>query len=882
MKSINYKEIELKSQELWKLKPIDDPKYTILMPPPNLTGSLHIGHFLTSSIQDFIVRFETIINNNPGCILPGFDHGGISAEYSAIKNLNLDKKDPDFLNKVNDFVNSCRTSIESQINEFAFQKNDKFLGYTMDEKHYALVQQAFIRFYNDGLIYRKQTIANYDIIQKTAVSDLEIEHKEEKGKMYKIPYRVKDSEEILYVESTRPETIFADIALAFYPNDERYKTYLGKTAFVPIINREIPILESLHVSQTQGTGLLKITPAHSPVDWEIYEDFCESDLTKYQIKPINIITKNNTFTNEELDGHFEEFNNWPIDKLKEYIIHYLNLESTDIIHNVPYAKGKIEYLLQSQWFFNIKSGAQKAIDVLNKSENQEEEELNIYPEYWKNTYTSWLNNIKPWCISRTISWGQKIPVFYNKQDPSKYFVSLRPPICNECKPGKKSFFCWSCSEILLYVFAFIFQFLLNKFLFQSTSWSFLWSALIIAPFVFLYQFLCFKKQSKVIEEWQKSDEVFDTWFSSALWPEYYKAYHDKFPTNTLVTAYDILFFWVARMVMVSLLINGKVPFKNVFIHGLVRDSQGKKMSKTAGNVVDPIELINQYGQDNVRMSLLLNVKPNSNIRFGEDYIQKAKSISTKLWNLGFYVKNFCLNNHKKTESNIKWIIDYFDNYMDENVKKIKYYMKTYDIHLVIDLMIQSIYEICDWLIELHKLLPDLSDFVIKIFKKLLMIVYSLCPFLTTYLWHDIFNDFIGNYIYEYEKNIEYEINEFNEFKNNIRYLRFLNKNGFNIIINEKTKYYQILERLSHRSSKIQTNNGFYKLIEYNNMELTMVSEIHEHKLNIKISKINENLKKINEKKSTFNKLTPKNIIQETEEEIQKINEELNWIKTILN
>jgi valyl-tRNA synthetase len=499
--------VDEKSEQLIIQKDKVDQKFFILSPPPNVTGYLHIGHALTFAVQNFFVMAHKVFENQKSFLILGFDHGGISTTYVASK---IHAK-PTF-EQIKEIAMANKANIAKQFQQLKLLADPSLEGYTMDDFHYSLVQRAFVKFFNQGLIFRKKSIVSYDSQLQTVVSDLEIENREENGKLYTIKYELENGE---YVEvcTSRPETIFADSALCVNPNDERYLHLIGKRARIPIYGKWIPIIASELTDINFGTGILKITPAHSPIDFQIAE------INKVSEMP-NIIDTNGKLYFDELTNVPQEMRKYEglkCEEARKLIGSSYSYE--EIQQQVPYSSKsdcRIEYITKEQWFLNVKSGAEMALKT----------ELIIEPEMWKNNYISWLKNINPyWCISRQIVWGHRIPAWYKDNEVR---------VCID-SPG---------------------------------------------------------------EGWIQDSDVLDTWFSSALWPLRYKEQHNLYPCDILVTAYDILFFWVARMVMVSLMYDATMPFKSVFIHDLVRDSKGKKMSKTNGNIHNSLIQIIKFKNGN--------------------------------------------------------------------------------------------------------------------------------------------------------------------------------------------------------------------------------------------------------------------------------------------
>ena len=595
-------------------------EFSIICPPPNVTGELHLGHALVVAVQNFFVYANRILGKN-AFILPGYDHGGIGTQVTTMKKTNLTKNSPDLVNRIREFAEESKSAIKKQMEILQLQADKKYEKYTFDESHNELVKDSFIKLYEKGLIQRKHTLINFDTTIGTAVSDLEVVYKERDSKIFFINYETLEGE-LVKVATTRPETIFADCALMVHPDDVRYSN-LTKVR-VPLTNREIPILRDNYVDMNFGTGVLKITPAHDINDWALGK--------KHSLQVINIINKEGNINIE--DDISNPLNGMSVSQARKKIVEILQCESIPIKQKIPVNSSTgavIEYLLQDQWFLDMKDAA---ILALEKSPI-------IEPQCWKENYVSWLQRIEPWCISRDIIWGHRIPVWY-KDDQYK--------VCKDV-PG---------------------------------------------------------------EGWEQSNETLDTWFSSALWPLSYKKSFGIYPTDLLVTAYDILFFWVAKMIMMSLIIEGSLPFKSVYIHQLVRDKNGLKMSKTKGNVLNPIDIIEKHGLDTMNFALLSMLSPNTKIRFGEECLLESRKVVTKIKNLN----NYMTNRKDKLESFLM-VDEYFRSRIIEVEKLFTQYIRDLQIHIVKQKVIELLYEICDWMVEIDKISQTCITEIYKHLKKLL-------------------------------------------------------------------------------------------------------------------------------------------------------------------
>ena len=456
-----------------------------------------------------------------------------------------------------------------------------------------------------------------------------------------------------------------------------------------------------------------------------------------------------------------------------------------------------------------------------------------------------------------------------------------PKILSSFRINGKSSLCWKCSEIWKYLWVFTIS------LFRSRSTdkfiiSLLKNILWIAPFYIVYEYFRIKSIENEKKKWKRSNEVLDTWFSSALWPLTYKRSFDLFPTNVLVTAYDIIFFWVARMVMVTLLLENKVPFQSVYIHRLVRDKKGMKMSKTMGNVINPIEIIDKYGYDSLRIALLSEVSPISNIRFSEELVEQKSHIITKLWNLFIYLKNFIKEENETKE----WIDSYFDGFLNDIVKKNKEYLEKYEIHLMFENTINGLYEVCDWLVEVNKHEPSTGKTLRESFKKILLLFYPLCPYITTWMWFDLYENSICNFDLTDCEVIDFEkMKEFIEIKQNVKEIRFLKNIGCKFSIKGDDKKLNLVKKLcnyNEENNSFENKENYIKKVNIGNFIIEFF-EIPFEKLNHKLVKLQNKSKEINNFLNSID-LTkvPENIMNEKKTELSQLKEEIEKMNLICN
>lgn len=661
--------------------------YSIVIPPPNITGTLHIGHALNNTLQDILIRWKRMEGYNTSWIL-GTDHAGIATQNVIEKQLAEEGIDRQkygreaFIKKVWDWKEKSGGTIIQQLKRLGASCDWERERFTMDEGLSKAVREVFVRLYEEGLIYKDYYIVNRCPRCLTALSDLEVEYQETRGKLYYIRYPLLDKQESLIVATTRPETMLGDTALAVNPEDERYSHYIGKKAILPIIERILPIIPDNHVDTSFGTGVLKVTPAHDPYDFEIGK---RHNLT--QVKVINEMG----IMNEEA-GIYKGLDTL---ECRKKLINDLKSEGflikiEDYNHSIGHCyrcKSTVEPLPSKQWFVKMEPLAKPAIDAVKKGK------IKIIPKGWENTYFEWMYNIKDWCISRQIWWGHRIPAWYCK-DCEEIIVSREDPEkCSKCEG-------------------------LNI---------------------------------------EQDTDVLDTWFSSALWPFSTMGWPKKtkelkvfYPTSVLVTSFDILFFWVARMIVMGLKFMKDIPFRDVYIHALIRDAYGEKMSKTRGNVIDPLIMMKKYGTDAFRFTLAALSSQGRDISLSEETIEGYRHFINKIWNSA----RFTLMNTKdypkgpidrdklRYELVDKWILSRLQSII-ESVKKA---LEEYKFNEAANSLYQFIWhEFCDWYIELSK--PRLNSkgqekftaqsVLVKTLDIVLRLLHPFMPFITEELWQHL-------------------------------------------------------------------------------------------------------------------------------------------------
>ena len=614
--------------------------YTIILPPPNITGNLHMGHALDSTMQDILIRFKRMQGFN-ALWIPGTDHASISTEVKIVDKMaseGLKKEDigrEEFLKRAWAWKEEYGENILNQLKKLGNSCDWDRVRFTLDEGCSKAVLKTFVKLYKKGAIYKGEKLINWCPKCKTTISDAEVIHNDKDGNFWHIKYRVKDSDSFLEFATTRPETMLGDSAVAVNPNDERYKSFIGKTCIVPFVDREIPIIADDYVDMEFGTGVVKITPAHDPNDFEVGE--------RHNLKKINIFNDDGTINQN--GGKFKGLYRYDA---REKIVQELKqmgllVKVKPISHSVGSHErcgDIIEPLIKNQWFVKMKELAKPALDAYY-SKN-----INFVPERFSKIYTHWLENIKDWCISRQLWWGHRIPAYY-------------------CECGNIEV---SYEQV--------------------------------------------EKCPKCMSEKLLQDEdTLDTWFSSALWPfstlgwpENTEDFEYFYPTNVLVTGYDIIFFWVVRMVFSAIEHTGEVPFNDVLIHGLVRDSQGRKMSKSLGNGVDPLDVIDKYGADALRLMLMTGNSPGNDLRFYWEKLDSSRNFLNKIWNATRFIlmniedENIDIDLNQLVDED-KWILSKANSLVKEVTKNIE----AYDFGVAVTKIYDFVWdEYCDWYIEMVK------------------------------------------------------------------------------------------------------------------------------------------------------------------------------------
>ena len=653
--------------------------FTVVIPPPNITGQLHMGHALNDTIQDSIVRYKRM-KGYEALWLPGTDHASIATEVKIVQKMReegLTKDDvgrEGFLKRAYAWKEQYGGRIVEQLKKMGFSCDWDKLAFTMDERCSKAVREVFVNLYNKGLIYRGDRIINWCPECGTAISDAEVEYETEEGRLWHLKYPIENSDEFIIVATTRPETMLGDTAVAVNPSDKRYTALVGKNVVLPLVGRKIPIVADRYVDKAFGTGAVKITPAHDPNDFEVG--------VRHDLPVIRVM--NDDATMNENAGEYEGLSR---EEARKAIV--ADMDKLGLLvkiekheHNVGHCyrcHTSIEPIVSKQWFVKMEELAKPAIKAVT------DKEISFLPKRFEKQYLHWMNNIRDWCISRQLWWGHRIPVFY----------------CDHCG-------------------------------YETASKE----DLKVCP--------------KCGKPMRQDEDVLDTWFSSALWPFSTLGWPDKtpeldyfYPTDVLVTAYDIITFWVARMIFSGLEHMHEVPFREVLIHGIVRDEQGRKMSKSLGNGVDPLVVIDKYGADSLRFSLVNGIAPGSDIRFSEDKLESYRNFMNKIWNASRFVLMNAENveikdidDIKKLTSADKWIL----SKLNSTVASVTKFMDKYEVGLAATRLYEFIWsQFCDWYIELSKTALYSSDdekrsdtvsVLVYVLRETLKLAHPIIPFIT--------------------------------------------------------------------------------------------------------------------------------------------------------
>lgn len=828
----------------------EGPKYSIVIPPPNITGKIHMGHALNITLQDILVRFKRM-NGFKTLWVPGEDHAGIATQTAVEKAIEKEGKKREelgrekFLEIVWDWANTYRNTIKNQIMAIGASVDWTRERFTLDEGLSKAVKKVFVSLYKKGLIYKGKYIVNWCPRCKTVLSDEEVEYEEHDGKLYYIKYPFADGNGEIIIATTRPETMLGDTAIAVSPSDERYKELIGKEVIVPLVGRKIKIIADMHADPEFGTGALKVTPAHDPNDYLIGQ--------RHNLEFINIFKDDMTIN--ENGGKYKGLDRY---QAREKIVEDLEKEGylvkiEDIKHSVGHCyrcNTVIEPMLMDQWFVKMKPLAEKAIEAVEKGE------VKFYPDRWKKVYLNWMYEIRDWCISRQLWWGHRIPIWYC-QDCGHINVSE--------EEVKK---CEKCGSTNL----------------------------------------------------KQEEDVLDTWFSSALWPfstlgwpENTSDLKEFYPTDVLVTGFDIIFFWVARMVMMGYEFMGEKPFSDVYIHQLVRDKFGRKMSKSLGNGIDPLEVIQEYGADPMRFTLALLAAQGRDIKLDIKNIDTSKKFANKIWNATRFIimnledyKEIPLENLNLSD---KWIL----SRLQKTIKNVTNAIEQYEFNLAAREIYNFFWdEFCDWYIEVSK--PRLKteekhlvqNVLVTVLDNSLKLLHPFMPFITEELWQKLptsgesitvsewpkVNDKLIDNISEKRfsllmniikgiRNVKAEINIPQSQKVNISSNHdFTEEEKLYIRTLGNVENIKISDQKPEKSASAFVNNELEVYVELGNL-IDIETEIN--RLNKKIEKLEKDAQKFRIKLSNkkFLEGAPEEIVEEAKEKLANIEEQIKKIKNII-
>lgn len=852
------KNIETKWYNFWlekgfftPKKDVDGPKFSIVIPPPNITGKIHMGHALNITLQDIIVRFKRMNGYNTLWI-PGEDHAGIATQTAVEKFLEKKGQKREelgrekFLEIVWEWANTYRDTIKSQIMAIGASVDWTRERFTLDEGLSKAVRKVFVSLYKKGLIYKGKYIVNWCPRCKTVLSDEEVEYYVHDGKLYYIRYPFTDGTGEIVIATTRPETMLGDTAVAVHPSDERYKDLIGKEVILPLVGRKIKIIGDVHADPKFGTGALKVTPAHDPNDFLIGQ--------RHNLEVINIF--NEDMKINENGGKYQGLDRF---EARKVIVEELEkggylLKIENIKHSVGHCyrcDTVIEPLLMDQWFVSMKPLSENAIKSV------EENEIKFYPNRWKKVYLNWMYEIRDWCISRQLWWGHRIPIWYC-QDCGHINVSE-----NDVEK------CEKCGSTNL----------------------------------------------------KQDEDVLDTWFSSALWPFSTLGWPEEtddlktfYPTDVLVTGFDIIFFWVARMIIMGFEFMKEKPFSDVYIHQLVRDKYGRKMSKSLGNGIDPIEIIDKFGADPMRFTLALMAAQGKDINLDVNYIENNKKFANKIWNATRFVilnlddfKEVPIENLKLSD---KWIL----SKVQKTIRNVTDAIENYEFNIAAKEIYTFFWdELCDWYIEIAK--PRLKtnerhlvqNVLVYVLDKSLKLLHPFMPFITEELWQKLPVSTESITVSEWPKVEEKFINEdsekhFNLLMNIIRGIRNIKaevnipqSKKVNISINknitdEEKLYIQTLANVEkinisevkpEKSASAYIGSEIEVYVELGEL-INIDSEIE--RLSKKIEKLETDAEKFRKKLSNkkFLEGAPEEIINETKEKLKDIEEKINKINVIVN
>ena len=843
-KKYNHIEVEKDKYNKWKEKgyfnsgDLTKEPFCIVIPPPNVTGKLHLGHAWDTTLQDIIIRYKRMQGYD--CLwLPGMDHAAIATEAKVVKRIKEQGKNKSILGREK-FLEECwnwtheySDNIRKQWAKLGLSVDYNKEAFTLDENLTLAVKTVFCKLYNEGLIYRGERIINWDPEAKTALSNEEVIYKDTEGAFYHIKYFIEGTNDFLEVATTRPETLFGDTAVAVNPEDTRYNKLIGKNVVLPIVNKLIPIIGDNHADMDFGTGVVKITPAHDPNDFEVGN--------RHNLE--RIIVMNDDATMNENAGIYKGLDRFEcrkklVEDLKEQDL-LISIEK--ITHNVGHSERTgvmVEPYLSKQWFVDMKKLSKQVLD----NQKNKDTKVNFVPERFEKILINWMEDCHDWCISRQLWWGHRIPAWYKNDE---VYVGINPP--------------------------------------QEEGWT-------------------------------QDEDVLDTWFSSALWPFATLGWPNEtpdfkryFPNDVLVTGYDIIFFWVCRMVFQSLEFTEKRPFKDCLIHGLIRDKEGRKMSKSLGNGVDPMDVIDTYGCDSLRFFLTTNSAPGQDLRYDEEKVKSTWNFINKIWNASRYVlmnledfndKDYTLDNLTNSD---KWIL----TKLNKTIESITKSMDKYDFNIVGNTLYNFIWtDFCDKYIELSKFNQNntTKSVLLKVLTSIIKMLHPFMPYVTEEIYQmlpikDSESIMISTYP-KYEK--EYVFNkEEKEIDNILEFITlFRNKklelnigSDFKVINNIKNNdnLDLILNSLKIKDKLTEENTSNTVKVEYNNLSLEIVYdntknlEEERTRLEQELTRLTNSIERRKKLLSNENYTSkaPINIVNKEKEDLSKELEQLEIIKNKL-
>ncbi len=843
-KKYNHKLVEENKYEKWLEKgyfnsgDLSKEPFCIVIPPPNVTGKLHLGHAWDTTLQDIIIRYKRM-QGYDALWLPGMDHAAIATEAKVVKRIKEQGQSKSSLGREK-FLEECwkwtheySNNIRSQWAKLGLSVDYNKEAFTLDENLTKAVKTVFVKLYNDGLIYRGERIINWDPSAKTALSNEEVIYKDTLGAFYHIKYYIEGTNDYLEVATTRPETLFGDTAVAVNPKDERYNHLIGKNVILPIVNKLIPIIGDEHADMEFGTGVVKITPAHDPNDFEVGN--------RHNLERIIVMNDDATMNENAVKYQGQDRFTCRENLVKDLKEQDLLISIEEIHHNVGHSERTgvmVEPYLSKQWFVNMEKLSKQVLE----NQKDKDKKVNFVPERYEKILNHWMEDCHDWCISRQLWWGHRIPAWY-KED--KVYVGMEAP--------------------------------------QEDGWI-------------------------------QDNDVLDTWFSSALWPfatlgwpditEDYKRY---FPTDVLVTGYDIIFFWVSRMIFQSLEFTKERPFKDCLIHGLIRDKEGRKMSKSLGNGVDPMDVIEEYGCDTLRYYLTTNTSPGMDLRYDTEKVSSTWNFINKIWNASRYVL-LTLEDFKQEDYTLdnlldqdKWILTKLNNTINEVTKS----MEKYDFNIVGNTLYNFIWtDFCDKYIELSKFNQNntTKSVLLKVLTAIIKMLHPFMPYVTEEIYQmlpykDSDSIMISSYP-KYEKNYiftkeEKEIDKILEFITMFRTKKLELNVGSNYeVINnikDEKNIDLILSSLKIKDKLIEKTDKHQVKVELDNLSLEIVydntknKEEETQKLLLEKEKLISSIERRKKLLSNENyvKKAPENIVNKEKEDLQKEEKQLELINTKL-